>query len=316
MTLKKTAIAFLLSCLPLAVLAQPASSHSSSKTAAPSHAVTDHAATQSGDVLAATADTASSDSTASDATPTPTPARTTASGEVQHIAIASPVPVAQWTIPERIAWAANLILVLVAIVAIYVAISLLRKIDRMTGYVEIAAESAQESAKAALHFAETHARLQAQMDRPWVAVTAVPMPGVPNSFNVVAANRGRTPARVLSHLDEIVIVKDETQLPEEPLYREEDRSQQAPLLLLPGESFVVRSFRREDVKSICDTEDQIHRVEEWESRIYFYGNISYTGLADREDDPAHQTSWCCWYIHGRQKSGMVMAGPRAYNQHT
>jgi hypothetical protein len=34
------------------------------------------------------------------------------------------------------------------------------------------------------------------------------------------------------------------------------------------------------------------------------------------DSQEHETNWCCWYIHGRQTSGLVIAGPPEYNSHT
>jgi hypothetical protein len=76
------------------------------------------------------------------------------------------------------------------------------------------------------------------------------------------------------------------------------------------------SFSRADVKRICETEERLARVEKWEEKIFLYGTLIYRDLAATEDAPAHQSSWFCWYIHGRQKSGMVMAGPAAYNLHT
>jgi hypothetical protein len=51
---------------------------------------------------------------------------------------------------DRIAWAANLVLVLVGYVGIMLAISTLKKIERQTKYAEAAAEAAAECARAAL----------------------------------------------------------------------------------------------------------------------------------------------------------------------
>lgn len=234
-----------------------------------------------------------------------------------HITIATPAPApAPWPWQERIQWVAQILLVLIAYIGIWLAISLLRKIERQTLFAEMSAEAAAVSAKAALHFAETQAKAQSQIDRPWILVTAVPAAGIPEGFNIVAANRGRTPARIVTQADEIVIAKDETQLPAEPAYRAEPKPPQAPILLLPGESFILRSFRRDEMKSVCETDEQVRRVEDWVAKIYIYGYISYAALTDPEEEPARETSWCCWYIHGRQKSGMVMAGPPAYNRHT
>jgi hypothetical protein len=42
----------------------------------------------------------------------------------------------------------------------------------------------------------------------------------------------------------------------------------------------------------------------------------YRDLVSPQGSNEHETNWCCWYIHGRQKSGMVIAGPPSYNSHT
>ena len=57
-------------------------------------------------------------------------------------------------------------------------------------------------------------------------------------------------------------------------------------------------------------------MENWEEKIFIYGQISYKDLIERPEGPTYQTSWCCWYIHGRNKSGLVIAGPPQYNSHS
>ena len=69
------------------------------------------------------------------------------------------------------------------------------------------------------------------------------------------------------------------------------------------------------MKSICETPAQVLRVEDWKEKIYLYGKVAYTELVASGDE-VHDSGWCCWYIHGRQKSGMIMAGPLDYNRHT
>jgi hypothetical protein len=234
-----------------------------------------------------------------------------------RITIATPAPApAPWTLPERILWVAILLLVVIAYAGILIALSLMRKIERQARYAETAADAAAEAAKAMLQFAETQTRAQEQARRPWLLVTAAPVPGAADSFNVLVSNRGRTPARILSLADEIVMAKDESQLPEVPVYRGAPRPPQAPIFLLPGESMSIRSFRRDDVHSVCRDEEQVHQLEEWTAKLYIYGKVTYAGLYAPDNDAAYETSWCCWYIHGRKKSGLVLAGPAAYHQHT
>jgi hypothetical protein len=234
--------------------------------------------------------------------------------DMPHISVADPSPVpAAWTMHERIAWAANLVLVLLGYAGFWMALSLLKKIQHQTASAEIAAEAAAVSAQAAL--------LQAQAiihaERPWILISVEPSRSKENSFTVMATNRGRSPARIVFSEEEVIIANDESQLPIPPEYESRDRKPKpAPILLLPGEFTPVKPFCRTDVKDLCDSEERFKRIETWEEKLYLYGRVTYKDLMAPDDSPVHETNWCCWYIHGRQNSGLVIAGPPVYNQHT
>jgi len=222
-------------------------------------------------------------------------------------------PSAPWPIRERISWAANLILVILGYVGIMLAVSTLKKIERQTQAAETAATAAAESAQAAL----LHAQTMAQSERPWILVTAEPSPSIENGFDVTATNRGRTPARIVALGDEIRIDADEKHLPAMPEYPHgEPVAPMIPMFLLPGESAVLKSFCRADVKEVCASDEQLRRIDTWEEKLFLYGSIFYRDLIAPGNQPAHETRWCFWYIHGRQKSGLAMAGPLPYNQHS
>jgi len=231
-----------------------------------------------------------------------------------HISISTAAPAtAPWPVQERIAWGANIVLVILGYVGIMMALSLLRKIERQTRYGEEAAEAAAQSAKAAL----LHAEAMVRAERPWVLVTAEPTRAIENSFTVTATNRGRSPAKIVSALHEFASAIDEASLPKHPEMRQAKKTAElASVILLPGESTSLMAFSRDDVAELCKTEERIKRVAEWEEKIYLYGKLTYRDLTASPDAEAHESGWCCWYIHGRQKSGMVMAGPPAYNVHT
>jgi hypothetical protein len=232
--------------------------------------------------------------------------------EQPHITIATPAPApAPWLLPDRIRWAAEVLLLILAYPALLFGLSTLRKIERQTHYAETAAQAAADSAKAALLFAEN----QAKADRPWILISTKPTPGVLNGYSIVATNRGRSPARVVSLADETTLVQDEAQLPPAPVFTTAPRAPVAPIILLPGESANVKTFQRDEVKAICESPEQVLRVEDWKEKIYLYGKVAYTELVASGDE-THDTNWCCWYIHGRQKSGMIMAGPLDYNRHS
>lgn len=193
------------------------------------------------------------------------------------------------------------------------ALWLLKKIERQAQYAETAAQAAAESAQALLLQAQAVARAE----RPWVLVTAEPSRRVENGFMVVATNRGRSPARIVSAVDKITFETDQSALPAEPQYGgAKTNAALASVILLPGESTGIRPFSRDDVKALCGTTEKLRRVENWEEVILLYGKIVYQDLVGAGDAHTHETGWCCWYIHGRQNSGMVMAGSPAYNRHT
>ncbi len=230
-----------------------------------------------------------------------------------HITIATPAPApAPWPLQERISWAASLILVLIVYVAAMLGIPALRKIARQMKFIEVTAQAAADSAKAALMYAEAQALAQ----RPWLVVTAEAEPGPNNRFTIVATNRGRSPTKIVTLVDEIATARDESHLPTAPVFKGGPVPPRVPIILLPGESTGLKTFSREDVRAVCQTPDDLRRVEQWESKIYLYGNVTYIDLRAPAGKEPYETGWCCWYIHGHQKSGMVLAGTPEYNVHT
>jgi hypothetical protein len=231
-----------------------------------------------------------------------------------HITIATPAPApAPWLLPDRIAWVARILLAILGYVGIMLAISTLKKIERQSHYAEVAAQAAADSAQAAL----LHAQAIIRAERPWILITVEPSRAADNSFTVTATNRGRGPARIVSTIDKITSAVDQTHLPDQPEYDEISPSAAlSSVVLLPGDSTGLKDFSRDEVKSFCGSDEKLKRVEKWEELILLYGKVVYRDLMQVGDGETHETSWCCWYIHGRQKSGMVMAGPPAYNAHT
>jgi hypothetical protein len=231
-----------------------------------------------------------------------------------HITIATPAPApAPWPLQDRIAWGADVLLAIVGYVGVMLAISTLRKIERQTRYGEAAAQAAAESAQAALLLTQAMARAE----RPWILATVERSPTIENGFVVVATNRGRSPARVESITDTITTAADKQHLPPDPKYGQPDPQFPAgSIILLPGESIRIKFFSRGDVRVVFGEGRKFEDIESWKERIFLYGRIVYTDLAAPGEKEQHETLWCCWYIHGRQKSAMVVSGPPAYIQHT
>jgi hypothetical protein len=229
---------------------------------------------------------------------------------VPQITVASPPPApAQWPLHDRILWAAYLVLALVGYAGVLLARSTLKQIEQQAKYVEEAIASASATAQTAL----LHAQAIIRSERPWIAVTAESSPGVEYSSIVVATNRGRGPARIVAMVDRIVSAIDEAHLPAVPEYGiEPEAIASATMILLPGESTAIRTFRREDVNQFCITEEKLKQVEDWNEKIFIYGKVTYRDLNALDQAPAHETSWCCWYIYGQNKRGLVTIGLPAF----
>src|SRR5580658_891906 len=245
---------------------------------------------------------------------TPNCAEEPCDAQPAHITIATPAPApGPWIWQDRVEWAAKILLAIFGYIGVMMGLSLLRKIERQTGYAETAAQAAAESANAAL----LHAQAIIRAERPWILITVEPSRSVENGFTVTATNRGRGPARIVSTIDKITSAIDQSHLPEQPQYDEVTPSAAlSSVVLLPGEATGIKSFSRDEVKSFCGSDEKLRRVEKWEELILLYGNVVYRDLIAVGEGETHESSWCCWYIHGRQKSGMVMAGPPAYNRNT
>ncbi len=228
------------------------------------------------------------------------------------VTLPPPAPVT-WHLHDKILWAAYVVLAILGYVGIMMALSTLRKIDRQTAAATDASSAAQDVARATLLIAQS----MIDSARPWIAITVEPSRIGENSFNVMATNRGRSPATITQTLGHVQVAIDESRLTGIPEYRPDKQAEPpAPVILLPGESVAIKRFGRDDLKELCKTEETLKRVQSWEEKLFLCGKVIYRDLIAPPDDQFHETTWCCWYIHGRQKSGLVMAGPPSYNLHT
>jgi hypothetical protein len=238
-----------------------------------------------------------------------------------HLIVTLPAPApVQWPLHDRILWGALLVLVFLAYAGVMLAVSTLKKIERHTGATEASVAAATAAAGAANETAQAallHAQSMLKAERPWVLVTAEATRGVESSFDITATNRGRSPATITSVLDQAVFASDEAHLPAVPSFKEPDpKSRFVPLILLPGESATLKSFTREQVKEFCGSDERFAAVESWSERLFLCGKIVYKDLVAPAGKEVHESIWCCWYIHGKQRSALVPAGPEEYNAHT
>jgi len=237
-----------------------------------------------------------------------------------------------WTWHDRILWGAYILLALVGYAGLMIGVSTLKKIERRAAEAEEARSSepvavpvaapviapvvdtaAADMARAAL----LHAQSMVNAERPWILVTAEPTPGAESSFEITATNRGKTPATITAASDQSLFAADEANLePQAEFTPVQTKSRFVPIILLPGESATLKSFSREDAKALSGSDEKLARLESWEERLFLRGKVAYNDLITPAGKEAHETNWCLWYIHGKQRSALVPAGPAEYNAHT
>ncbi len=224
----------------------------------------------------------------------------------------APAP-AQWEWHDRVAWGAGIVLAVLGYAGVMLALRTLKSIDRHLQSGTATAEAAVGSASAALALAQAIAN----SERPWIVVTVEPFLTMENSFKVMASNRGRSPARIISSVDQVFLAVDESNLPKAPEFETiAPADEPEPIVLLPGEATGIWALNREDLPSICKTPDALQRVERWQETLFLYGRIKYMELSSLGENNIRETYWCCRYIHGEKNSALVMAGPPVYNKHT
>ena len=224
-----------------------------------------------------------------------------------------PAPQREWDWRDRLAWGSGIVLAVLGYVGIMMGLRTLKSIDRHLVSSGATSQAALESANAALALAEAIAN----SERPWIVVTVEPFLTMENSFKVMASNRGRSPARIVTSLDQTKVAVDETQLPATPEFDKRDPAdEREPIVLLPGEATGIWAFNREDLPAICKSSEVLKKVERWNETVFLYGRITYLDLNAPADKQMHETFWCCRYIHGEKNSALVMAGPPAYNKHS
>lgn len=251
---------------------------------------------------------------AGSATPTAAPDLPATTNSQPQIIVTSPAPAPTvWTLHDRIAWGAMIVLAFLGYVGILLALRTLKSIERHTENGATTAQAALDAAQAALE--QTQAMVRSE--RPWIVITVEPFLTLQNSFKVMATNRGRTPARIIGTVDRVTIAADEKHLPQEADYENpESSTKPESIILLPGESAGIRAFSRDDVRGICKTAETLERIKLWQDSIFLYGRVAYVDMISPQDDQIHQTDWCCRYIHGEKNSALMIAGPPEYHKHT
>lgn len=238
----------------------------------------------------------------------------TAASQAPQIIVNPPAPVvAPWTWREQVAWGANIVLAVLGYAGIMLFLRMLKRVEQNTESGAATAQAALDTAQAALE----QTRALVELERPWIVVRVEPSLTKENSFRVMATNRGRAPAKIVGLMDRVEVAVDETNLPTTPEYEgAKSPARPEPIILLPSESVAIKTFSRDDARTVCKTPEEFEKIELWEKNIFLHGRVTYRDMASSTEPPAHTTDWCYWYIHGDKKSALTIAGTPEYNKHS
>jgi hypothetical protein len=240
----------------------------------------------------------------------PNPANNTATLE-PHVQVVNPAPAPQlWSWHDRVSWAATLILVAVGYWILFVLHRVLRRLDENNCFLQEAAHAAAECAEAA----RITARALSYQSRPWMAVSVEQMNDPESSFRIIATNRGQSPAELVSTSDRIGVVRSESFLPKVPEFVKEATTPPTETVIYPNGSIVLQTFKHDDLRWICSTQELFRSVQQGIDKVFIYGKVSYKEKASDVSVSPYETNWCFSYTVRGSRGALVPFGSSRYRQ--
>jgi hypothetical protein len=210
-----------------------------------------------------------------------------------------------WTDPFWSNWA----LVLVGIIAAWIAIGTLNDLKEQTAATKTFAEAANRSADAAL----LNAQAVINSERPWVIIF-VKRSSLDVTF--AAANLGKTPAEIISYSTVQDFRDSPDSLPVPPRYGTEH---------VPAVKLLVPCSGKPDGTELDllkhdppGTWGKLGFKVGWENQgqaCVFYFKIVYRNFISKTANlPNYETRMCFWYTP--EQLDPIVGGPQEYNEHT
>jgi hypothetical protein len=119
-------------------------------------------------------------------------------------------------------------------------------------------------------------------------------------------NCGRTPARVTRMCVVSYPLTPDAEFPEEPTYHETELAY--PKYIAPGDTFPIEDF---DLR-VERTDTMWEEMNKRRERLLFIGHVVYFDLFTEKE----HVSRFCYFLSPNPGVGLIMTGPRHYNQHT
>ena len=215
----------------------------------------------------------------------------------------SPLP--NWTDPVWSNWA----LVIVGIVAAWIAVGTLKDLKKQT----VAAKDSADSAKKAADAAFLNAQAVINSERPWVSIFVTRKHG---SYTFQAGNMGRTPAEIISYSKRRFFARP-ADLIGEPQYDAEKTP--ALTLLIPGRELGDQSLELEtcNIDILISTNAAASTAVTAEKKaLIFIFQIFYKDTLVQTDSSVqpYETRMC--FVWTPTSIHPEVGGPAQYNRHT
>jgi hypothetical protein len=172
-----------------------------------------------------------------------------------------------------------------------------------------AARGARDAAQASL----LNIRAFINAERPWIMARVEPS-GRKNAYRVVAVNKGRTPASVLSHAENCVLKETSELPPDIAVYGEPDNRSK---IVLPDESIEIMDFSEHSF--VRKDEGKLARFRSWDAEGFVCGIIIYRDLLGAPADKTCETRWAFSVIAGGDGDVIPVeytVGGDEYTRHT
>jgi hypothetical protein len=175
---------------------------------------------------------------------------------------------------------------------------------------------AAQGAQVAADAARLNAQAFINAERPWILVKAEPSKRREFGWELIAVNKGRTPAEVVAQADNCIALDIMASLPDIAEYGK-SKIYPTPQIILPDEPFVIGEITQYSL--FKNDQASITRFRNVETEGYVYGSIIYLDLLSPPSAEPHETRWC-FSILPWQDQGMLLQehgwGGNEYTRHT
>lgn len=136
---------------------------------------------------------------------------------------------------------------------------------------------------------------------------------------MVAVNKGRTPATILSHAENCIVM-DAMEYAREflPVPPQYGKRVVEPETVLPEDWTEIYEINRKSLTKAGYSETDVIKLESGDSIAHIFGLIVYRDVLGTPAEVTYETRWCCWLIPDSTPDGVIacLSTQAGYTGHT